>query len=55
MTVSFTTAAALTNKLMVACQERRLLQDQKQMANAKLLIIDELGFVPLSDTGTEYS
>jgi len=53
MTVSFTTAAALVNELMEARDERRLLRVQKQMANAKLLIIDELGFVPLSKTGAE--
>lgn len=53
MTVSFTTAAALVNELMEARDERRLLRLQKQMANAKLLIIDELGFVPLSKTGAE--
>ena len=33
--------------------ERRLLRVQKQMINVKLLIIDELGFVPLSKTGAE--
>ena len=33
--------------------ERRLLRLQKQFANHKLLIIDELGFVPLSKTGAE--
>ena len=53
MTVSFTTAAALVNELMEARDGRRLLRVQKQMANAKLLIIDELGFVPLSKTGAE--
>ncbi|MEQ3729421.1 MAG: IS21-like element helper ATPase IstB [Tateyamaria sp.] len=53
MTVSFTTAAALVNELMEARDERRLLRVQKQMANVKLLIIDELGFVPLSKTGAE--
>lgn len=52
-TVSFTTAAALVNELMEARDERRLLRVQKQMANVKLLIIDELGFVPLSKTGAE--
>ena len=31
----------------------RLLRLQKQMMNQKLLIIDELGFVPLSKTGAE--
>ena len=31
----------------------RLLRFQKKLANLKLLIIDELGFVPLSKTGAE--
>ena len=53
MSVSFTTAAALVNKLMEARDERRLLRVQKQVAAVKLLIIDELGFVPLSKTGAE--
>ena len=35
------------------CDERRLIRLQKQMAAVKLLIIDELGFVPLSKTGAE--
>ena len=53
MSVSFTTDAALVNELMEARDERRLLRVQKQMAAVKLLIIDELGFVPLSKTGAE--
>ena len=53
LSVGFTTAAALVNELMEARDERRLLRLQKQMANHKLLIIDELGFVPLSKTGAE--
>jgi DNA replication protein DnaC len=53
LSVSFTTAAALVNELMEARDERRLLRVQKQMAAVKLLIIDELGFVPLSKTGAE--
>jgi len=53
LSVSFTTAAALVNELMEARDERRLLRVQKQMAGVKLLIIDELGFVPLSKTGAE--
>ncbi len=51
MSVSFTTAAALVHELMEARDERRLLRVQKQMVIVKLLIIDELGFVPLSKTG----
>ena len=51
--VGFTTAAALVNALMEARDERRLLRLQKQIAGYKLLIIDELGFVPLTKTGAE--
>jgi DNA replication protein DnaC len=53
LSVGFTTAAALVHALMEARDERRLLRVQKQMAGVKLLIIDELGFVPLSNTGAE--
>ncbi len=53
LSVGFTTAAALVNELMEARDERRLLRFQKQMAAVKLLIVDELGFVPLSKTGAE--
>jgi DNA replication protein DnaC len=51
--VSFSTTAALVNEMMEARDERRLLRLQKQMVSNKLLIIDELGFVPLSKTGAE--
>ena len=53
LSVSFITAAALVNELMEARDERRLLRLQKQLTAVKLLIIDELGFVPLSKTGAE--
>ncbi|WP_174803641.1 IS21-like element helper ATPase IstB [Martelella limonii] len=53
LTVGFTTAAAMVSEMMEARDERRLLRFQKQMAAYKLLIIDELGFVPLSKTGAE--
>jgi len=53
LTVGFTTAAALVHELMEARDEKRLLRFQKQLAKYKLLIIDELGFVPLSKTGAE--
>ena len=53
LSVGFTTAAALVSEMMEARDERRLLRLQKQMAGYKLLIIDELGFVPLSKTGAE--
>jgi len=38
----------LVHELIEARDERRLLRLQKQLTNHKLLIIDELGFVPLS-------
>ena len=53
LSVGFTTAAALVSEMMEARDERRLIRFQKQMATYQLLIIDELGFVPLSKTGAE--
>ena len=53
MSVGFTTAAGLVHELMEARDERRLLNLQRQLARLNLLIIDELGFVPLSRTGAE--
>ena len=53
LSVGFTTAAALVHELLEARDEKRLLRLQKQLANYKLLIIDELGFVPLSKSGAE--
>ena len=53
MSVGFTTAAGLVHKMMEARDERRLLILQRQLARLNLLIIDELGFVPLSRTGAE--
>ena len=51
--VRFTTAAALVHELIEAADERRLQRLQKGLASQDLLIIDELGFVPLSKTGAE--
>ena len=53
LTVGFITAAALVHELIEARDEKRLLRFQKQLTKYKLLIIDELGFVPLSKTGAE--
>ena len=53
MSVGFTTAAALVHELMEARDDRRLLTLQRQLSRLRLLIIDELGFVPLSTTGAE--
>jgi len=51
--VGFTTAVSLVNQLLEARDEKRLLRLQTQLAGCKLLIIDELGYVPLSPTGAE--
>ena len=51
--VSFVTASALVHELLEARDEKRLIKLQRQLAKTKLLIIDELGFVPLSKTGAE--
>ena len=49
----FATAASIVNELLEARDEKRLLRYQKYLSRYKLLIIDELGFVPLSKTGAE--
>jgi len=53
LAVGFTTAAALVHELIEARDDKQLLRLQKRLARLKLLIIDELGFVPLSKTGAE--
>ena len=54
MAVGFVTAAGLVHQLMEARDEKRLLRLQAQLAAYKLLIIDELGYVPLSPTGASF-
>lgn len=51
--VRFTTAAALVSELIEARDEKKLLRLQKLLASYELLLVDELGFVPLSKTGAE--
>ncbi len=51
--VRFITAASLVHELIEAVDERRLQRFQKQLTSQNLLIIDELGVVPLSKTGAE--
>ena len=53
LSVGFTTTAALVHELIEARDEKQLLRFQKRLASYKLLIIDALGFVPLSKTGAE--
>jgi DNA replication protein DnaC len=51
--VAFVTAAALVHELMEARNERTLRKIQKQLASVKLLIVDELGYVPFTAVGGE--
>jgi DNA replication protein DnaC len=53
LSVGFSTAAALVHELIEARDDKRLLRLQRQLAGYKLLVIDELGYVPLSQTGAE--
>jgi DNA replication protein DnaC len=46
--VAFTTAAALVHELMEARDERRLRALQKHLNTVKLLIVDELGYLPFT-------
>ena len=43
----------MVHELIEARDEKRLLRLQRQLGAYKLLIIDELGYVPLSQTGAE--
>ena len=52
LSVGFTNAAAVVHELIEARDEKRLLRLQRQLAAYKL-IVDELGYVPLSQTGAE--
>jgi DNA replication protein DnaC len=47
--VAFFTAAGLVHQFRGAREERRLVKLQAQLAAVKLLIVDELGYVPLCD------
>jgi len=49
--VLFQTAAHLVHSLMEAYDSKKLLSLQKKIKTHKLLIIDELGYVPFSKTG----
>ena len=51
--VAFTTAAALVHELMEARDERRLRALQKHLNTVRLLIVDELGYVPFTAVGSE--
>src|SRR5260370_12953935 len=52
LSVGFYAAAALVHELLEAHDQKRLLRLQRQVAGYKLLIIDQLGYIPLSQTGS---
>lgn len=51
--VLFKTAAHLVHELIEAHDARNLIKLQKKLEGYKVLIIDELGYVPFSKTGAE--
>jgi DNA replication protein DnaC len=53
LSVGFTTAASLVHELVETQGEWRLLRLQRRLAAYKVLIIDELGYVPLSTAGAD--
>lgn len=53
LSVGFTTATSLMHELIEARDEQRLLRLQRRLAGYKLLIIDDLAYVPLSTAGAE--
>jgi DNA replication protein DnaC len=53
LSVGFTTAGSMARALIEAQNERRLSRLQHRMASYQLLIVDELGYVPISQAGGE--
>jgi len=51
--VSFFSAAQLVNELLLATKNMSILKLQKKLAKAKLIVIDELGYIPFSKEGAE--
>jgi DNA replication protein DnaC len=51
--VRFTTAAALVNQLVDAQREQSLTRMLKRWAIVELIVIDELGYVPLAEVAAE--
>ena len=51
--VRFTTAAALVNQLVEAQREQSLSRMLKRWASVELIVIDELGYVPLAEVAAE--
>jgi len=53
VSVGFTTATSLMHELLEARDEQRLVRLQRRLAGYRLLIIDDLAYVPLSAAGAE--
>lgn len=51
--VSYFTAASLAHQLIEARSEKKLLRLEKQIDKSPLLIVDELGYVPLIQEGAQ--
>ena len=51
--VRFYTAASLINELGEALAQQRLSRLQKQLASHELIILDEVGFIPFSPSGSQ--
>jgi DNA replication protein DnaC len=51
--VRFTTAAALVNQLVEAQQEQSLSRMLARWSRVELIVIDELGYVPLAEVAAE--
>jgi len=51
--VRFTTAAALVNQLVEAQRDQSLTRMLKRWASVELIVIDELGYVPLAEVAAE--
>ena len=52
LSVRFVTASQMVHEMIEEREEKRLLRLQTQLAKVSLLIVDELGYVPLSQTGS---
>ena len=53
LSVGFITATSLMHELLEARDEQRLIRLQRRLAGYKVLIIDDLAYVPLSTAGAE--
>ena len=52
--VRFTTAAGLVNELIEAKQQNQVRRVMEKWQKYELIVVDELGYVPLADIGAEF-